>query len=277
MNKSVLFTMGACLFAIASVLLLGACEVIDTPDNAVFTADSSGHFTQDLVYTVYSNTITYASDGTYSNIASSYDTDTSTDEISYGYKGTYTYDNSTKTITITYSEQFNSTSDSWEDYSGTSTQGLILTEREEYSVYTKDSNGAYVRNYEIVYEDESSYKTITSMQFSSDLSTNQYNKIEYDYASDSSLSDATKTVITYHISKVYPTGTTSLANGGSYTLNYNYYDYEEYTSTTETFADEADSTGSVGNSSPYSFVLSSDGKYLYVPTTTSMLFSRELK
>ena len=217
--------------AIAAAITLASCTApfLAINDGAL-SFDKNGHVTSPATYTIYYDgswangppmpgvsTITYSTDGSYEETFRTYDTTTSAWTQIWGHKGSYSYDEKAKSMTVNFSHAWDSSSGAYVALSSSSTDlksqtmTAALGDSMRYRVAML-SGSAYTYNQSSSQWDGTSHTMLASTEFSSDLSTLTVIIDERSYDASGTVISGTKSVTTYPLASLFPAGMTRLSD-----------------------------------------------------------------
>ncbi len=228
MNRKALFPG---IVAIVLVLIVGSCTApLLAINDGALSFDKNGHVTSPATYTIYYDgswsdgppmpgvsTVTYSTDGSYEEAFSTYDTTTSAWTQIWGHKGSYRYDEKTKTMTLSFSQAWDSASGTYVALSSSSTDlksqtmTATLGDSMRYRVALL-SGSAYTYTESYSQWDGSSHTMLASTEFSSDLSTLTVVIEEKSLDPSGTVTSGTKSVTVYSVASLFPAGMTKLSD-----------------------------------------------------------------
>ncbi len=274
MKKLSLLLIATAAFAV----LLTACQnQIWSRSDTEVAFDSSGHMTQDVMYTWSNSTETFSADGTYEYIIKSWDAASSSWKQSSGSKGTYLYDTNSRMMTITYSQQWQGgTTGSYATLTTSSSAPKTSVYPEafgstnEYEILI-GSSGNYVETGNTTYWNGTSSTYNWSCAVPSDLSMVTWTYESENYDAGGTATRGSKNSDAYTVSTIFPTSVTSIdkAKGKTVTFNTNKDVNTVYTWTSGTnFTAGTPTTNNTSGGNTLS--VASDGSYIaYIDVTVA--------
>ena len=173
---------------------------------ALLSVDSSGRFTEDIVYDYGAETVTYKADGSYETLTLGYSAADGGYVTSSGMRGTYTWDADTMMLVKTYTGQYNSGTESWDP----------LTRKVSYTAYfsTQNSDDAFVKStdtadmwqydYSVTYDDSSTITIYRRWVINGTTLTYTYRRINRD--SGGQVTSGWDEERTYSVAETFPAG-----------------------------------------------------------------------